>query len=272
MKTKLYIEKLFKLVTAVGGFSVVALASSLAIADERSLTEQLEAAEAARVADEASFVGGPRVNVIPIIDATQDIRAADTQKERFFAIFTLIDAAQNLNPANTEQSFFEALGEQGSLATGSSDEKGARGVYGRALGLKLSETLWKSSEGASEDAAATFIRDKIDVFNNENNREFKFAKEDYFDDFADRQEKGATDKVAQDVLDRNREDKIERIASAAERREERRAEKAAKNEEKAEVKAEKRAEKEEAKQEKDDKKDDAKDDGTDGGKKGEKGK
>lgn len=196
-----------------------------------------------------------------------------------FIIFTFTTfTTTHVLAGGTEDALFEALGEEGSLSGGSSDDKGARGVESKAVHFKLSEALWKSSEVASEHAASGFMMDKLDVF--ENGGTFQFAQEDYFDDFKENYEKGTTeDKVAKDILRDNEESKIERIAAAAERGERRRAEKAERNEdkvEKAEVKEEKKVEKaeakvevkEEAKVEEEEK--DKKDDG-DGGKK-EKGK
>ncbi|MEK7790483.1 MAG: hypothetical protein AAB309_02530, partial [Deltaproteobacteria bacterium] len=173
-----------------------------------------------------------------------------------FALFTF--TTTHLLAGGTEDSLFEALSEGGSLnGSPTSDEKGRRGIETRALEMRLSETLWNSSEAASEDAVSQFIRDKIDLFKNENSSDLRFAKEDYFDDFKEKYEKGNEDKVARDILKENKESKIERIALAAERGEGRRAEKAERNEdkkaEKAEVKEDKKAEvKEEKKAEKKD--------------------
>ena len=179
-----------------------------------------------------------------------------------FALFTF--TTTHLLAGGTEDSLFEALSEGGSLnGSPTSDEKGRRGIETRALEMRLSVTLWNSSEAASEDAVSQFIRDKIDLFKNENSSDLRFAKEDYFDDFKEKYEKGNEDKVARDILKEkeNKESKIERIALAAERGEGRRAEKAERNEDKkAEVKEEKKAEKE-------DNDNDKKDD-DDGGKKG----
>ncbi len=180
----------------------------------------------------------------------------------------------------TEHSMFEALGENGSLSKGASNEKGARGVESKTAHFKLSEALWKSSEVASEHGASEFIMDKLNVF--ENGATFQFAKEDYFDDFKEKYENGTENDVAKDILrdNNNKESKIERIALAAERSERRRAEKedrkAERNDdkvEKAEVKEEKKAEKEEQKAEDKAEKDDndkkGKDNSdADGGKKG----
>jgi len=264
MKIKLYIEKLLKWAIGVCGGVVVALASSLAVAGDGSLTEQLEAQEAARVADEASSsIGGPgggpgrglgRVGAFQIAREESNILG--------IAIAEL--------KSGREHPFFEALGESGSLSNVAPNEESGLGVESKTLGLKLSESLWKSSEVASEHSASEFMMDKIGVFNNENTDKLKFAKEDYFDDFREKHEKNTEDKVAQAIINETRETKIERIASAAERREGRRAEKVEKSEEKAAVKAEKAEAKAEKKAKKDAEKDDKKDkdDDDDGGKKG----